>query len=413
MAQTPVPDLSFSLFSCPDCGQRTRRLPGMLPDVGDDVDWSARDFDGIRRFMLEELAARFPERRQWTPADLEVVLVEILAAVLDQLSDMADRVAHEASLETARHPASVRRLLAFIGYDAVGRAYGNGEISVDPVTERGRAEAALDQFWLDEPEKMDVARSDGPARVYQQHRMVTVDDYALRLDDHPLALRAKSSSGWTGSWQLLSVAVILADTKWRLDTAFPHPDDPDIVALPPQERRRAEDRIALLRARTETFHKETGLAVPLWDTRPTLRGLVRPLIDSFRMAAQPVDLIDAVPVGIAIVVSLIVRPTYYRSEVRSAAEAVLGSGPGGFFEPGRQDFGQDLFASDLIAALMGLDGVENVCLIRFKRVGNSNPENAETARIQLDGLEVAVCDNDRARLHRGYFQIRLNGGVSG
>ena len=413
MAQSPVPKLSFSVFDCPDCGERSYMLPGALPDVGDDVDWGARDFDGIRRFMLEELAARFPERRQWTPADMEVVLSEILAAVLDQLSDMADRVAHEGTLENARHPASVRRLLAFIGYDAVIAAYSTGEISIDPIAEPDDAEAALDQLWLDDPHTMDAARAEGPAHVYDQHRMVTVDDYALRLDDHPMVLRAKSSSAWTGSWETISVAVILADTGWRLDTVFPHPDDPAIVALPPQDKRKAEERIARLRARTDAYHKEIGLPLPLWDTRPSLRGLIRPLVDAYRMAAQPVDLIDAVPVGIAIVVSLIVRPTYFRSEVRRAAETALGNGPGGFFEPGRLGFGEDLFASDLIAMLMGLDGVENVCLIRFKRVGDTNPDDAETARIQLDGLEIAVCDNDRARLERGYFQIRLNGGARG
>lgn len=413
MAQSPVPELSFSVFACPDCGERTYRLPGPLPDIGDDVDWRARDFDGFRRFMLEELAARFPERTQWTPADLEVVLVEVLAAVLDQLSDMTDRVAHEATLETARHPASVRRLLSFIGYDAVTAAFSTGVISIDPVADRGEAVKALDQLWLDEPHVMDGARAEGPARVYDQHRMVTVDDYALRLDDHPMVLRAKSSSDWTGSWETISVAVILADTGWRLDTVFPHPADPAIVALPPAERRKAEERIARLRARTEAYHKEIGLAPPLWETRPSLRGIIRPLIDAYRMATQPVDLIDAVPVGIAIVVSLVVRPTYFRSEVRRAAETALGNGAGGFFEPGRLGFGEDLFASDLIAMLMGLDGVENVCLIRFKRVGDSNPENAETARIRLDGLEIAVCDNDRARLERGYVQIRVNGGARG
>lgn len=413
MAQTPVADLTFSVFACPDCGERNFSLPGPLPDIGDDFDWTARDFDGLRRFMMEELAARFPERQRWTPADMEVVLVEMLAATLDQLSDMTDRIAHEATLESARHPASVRRLLSFIGYDAMSAAFASGDIAIDPIAERDEAKTALEQFWLDEPHTMDRARIEGPARVYDQNRMVTIDDYALRADDHPLVLRAKSASAWTGSWESISVAVILADTAWRLDSAFPHPDDPDIIALTPEPKRRAEERIERLRRKTEAYHKEIGLAVPLWDTHPTLRGLIRPLIDVYRMAAQPVDLIDAVPVGIAIVVSLVVRPTYFRSEVRRAAEAALGNGPGGFFEPGRLGFGEDLFAGDLIAMLMGLDGVENVCLIRFKRVGDSNPDVAETARIQLDGLELAVCDNDRSKLERGYFQIRLNGGASG
>ena len=47
----------------------------------------------LAKGKAEELAARFPERRRWTPGDLEVVMVEVMAALLDQLSDMADRVA--------------------------------------------------------------------------------------------------------------------------------------------------------------------------------------------------------------------------------------------------------------------------------------------------------------------------------
>ena len=85
-----------------------------------------RDYDGFRLFMLEELAARFPERTRWTPADMEVVLVEQLAALLDQLSDMLDRIAGEGYLETARRPDSVRRLLGLIGYDAVKMAQAHG-----------------------------------------------------------------------------------------------------------------------------------------------------------------------------------------------------------------------------------------------------------------------------------------------
>ena len=121
MAEDPKSTLLFQ-GTCPDCGERQVELPAPLPEIGDDFDWQVRDFDSIRRFMLEELAARFPERTRWTAADMEVVLVEALAAVLDQLSDMVDRVGAEAYLESARRPESVRRLLKLIGYDALGLA---------------------------------------------------------------------------------------------------------------------------------------------------------------------------------------------------------------------------------------------------------------------------------------------------
>src|SRR5262249_56577194 len=97
----------------------------------------------------------------WTPADLEVVVIEALAAGLDQLSDMADRVSAEAYLETARRPESVRRLLGFIGFDAATLA----RLHDDPPSQPGalRKEEKLDQLWTDDPTLMERARRGGAA----------------------------------------------------------------------------------------------------------------------------------------------------------------------------------------------------------------------------------------------------------
>ena len=141
MAENPKITLEFG-GHCPDCAERRVSLPPALPVAGDDFDWLVRDFDSFRRFMLEELAARYPERNRWTPGDLEVVLVEVLAAVLDQLSDMADRTAAEATLETARRPQSVRRLLSLIGFDAAAEA----GLTDDPAGTQTREEK-LEQLW--------------------------------------------------------------------------------------------------------------------------------------------------------------------------------------------------------------------------------------------------------------------------
>ena len=77
-----------------------------------------------------------------------------------------------------------------------------------------------------------------------------------------------------------------------------------------------------------------GLTVPDWSKAPTFRSILFGFIDAYRMTGQPTVLLDAVVVGIAILVSLIVRPTFYQSEIRAAAEAALGDGPDRIF-PGR------------------------------------------------------------------------------
>lgn len=409
MADTPKPVLTFadpgSLTGCFGCAERRIDIPGQLPDPGDDFDWRVRDYDGFRQFMLEELSARFPERTRWTPADLEVVIVEVLAAMLDRQSDAADRIFSEGFLETARRPDSLRRLLSLIGYDAVAEADALGQIDIDQATSANVANSLLDTFWARNPHIMNEARKAGPRSIRTQHRMVSVSDYAERLEDHPLVLRAQIWTDWSGSWETIFVAVIAWDTGLLLDDPVPLAEgDPDM----PQFKRREK-----LRADIELFNERRRIAVPVWDRDPTIRTVLRPYVDQYRMAGQEVILRDAVPVGITIIVAIVVNPNYFRSEVSTAAAAALGRGEGGFFEPGRLKFGEDLFASDVIAELMRLDGIDNVCLIRFKRSGNDHPDQTGNGRIRLDGLELAICDNDADRLERGYLTIKTNGGLAG
>ncbi len=391
MAETPIPVLNFEGF-CPDCGERKVSLPLPLPRVGDDFDWSVRDYDGFRLFMLEELAARFPERTRWTPADMEVVLAEQLAAMLDQLSDMLDRVAAEAYLATARRPESVRRLLSVIGYDAIRLAQAHGMIDpgeADPVQQR----TLLESLWFKEPAAMEYARRAGPREIFTQRRMVTLEDYAHRLEDHPLVLRAAASQQWGGSWFVVRVALI----NWR---------NINLDATPPVLSSK-------LKTAVEIFHAERGLCVPDWAANPSFRSILRPYLDAYRMVGQEVLLQDAVPVGISLSISLRVKPEYFQSEVRESARQALGMGPGGFFEPGRLRFGEDLHSSDLVQALMALDGVAHVCVNRFKRIGNQFADQIETGHIELKGLEIAVCDNDPARPERGYYRLVMHGGRLG
>jgi hypothetical protein len=469
MAQDPEPRLIFN-DSCSDCGVREVELPEPLPAVGDDFDWLLRDYDGFRLFMLEELAARFPERRRWTPADMEVVIVETLSVVLDQLSDMLDRVHAEAFLESARRPDSVRRLLAMIGYDAVAMAAEAANIpdAIPPTGEsddqkRARLtvfhralqsmlddfqsiieseltpaqqtqlqafiaspeqapaaaldsvqhfldnaprfvararDFALERYWTLYPHAMDTARAAGPRAIHTQKRMVTVNDYAERLEDHPLVMAAHGFGRWTGAWTTICVAVILYNNM-LLD----EPLSPVAVG--------GSEALALLIGAVNDFLRERNLEPPEWPANPTPRTVLRPYLDAYRMAGREVFLQDAEPVGISISLSVRVAANYFESEVRRAVANALGTGLGGFFVAGRLKFGQDLHASDLIETVMALDGVQSVCLNRFKRVGKRFPDQSDDGRIQLDGLEIAVCDNDPLRPERGSLRIVMHGGQRG
>lgn len=84
------------------------------------LDYLARDFNSLRQLMLDRMSVRLPD---WTPpggqrnpADLGVVLVELLAYVGDQLSYRQDAVATEAYLGTCRLRTSARRHARLVDY---------------------------------------------------------------------------------------------------------------------------------------------------------------------------------------------------------------------------------------------------------------------------------------------------------
>ena len=413
MADTPAVVLSFSDGrTCPDCGVRTVVLPEQIPAIGDDFDWLVRDYDGFRLFMLEQLLARFPERTRWTPADMEVVLVETLSVLLDQLSDMLDRVHAEAFLETARRPESVRRLLAMIGYDAI--AHAGIEYVAQDIDQRRVATAQLDREWSRNPRLMELARAAGPAAIHDNHRMVSTSDYAERIADHPLGLRAHAWSRWTGSWTTISIAVICYDNV-ALD------DQLEVPAIGDDDSPKL-----LVRREVDAFHIERGLRAPYAThtldessvsveqlPNPRLRTVLRMFVDAYRMVGQEVLLEDAEPVGVVIAISVRITGDYFRSEIINAVAQALGTGPEGFFHPGRLAFGEDLHASDIFATVMTIDGVQAACLNRFKRVGAAYADQADSGRIALSGIEVAVCDNDPLRPQRGQLRITVHGGRKG
>jgi len=397
VADPPRTQLVFT-GGCPDCARReVTGLPGPLPEVGNDFDWQVRDYDGFRLFMLEELAARFPERKRWTPADMEVVLVEALAAVLDQLSDMADRVAAEAFLATARRPDSVRQLLQFIGYDAVRQAYAAGQIQTDPAAHPDDARRELELAWVESPYLMEDARRAGPRDIHDQHRMVTVEDYGRLVEEHPVVRRANATLQWSGSWSQVRVVVVGWQNR-KLDE-----DEAGGAPVPG----------TVLMGEVKRFHLERGLQEPAWTEKTRFRDLLGPYVEQYRILNQEVLLQDAVPVGISLSLTVQVDPNYFQSEVRRAVEQVLGTGPGGFFEPGRLRFGEDIRAGDVIQALVKLDGVQTVCFDRFKRLGGGYADQTSSGRIALEGIELAVCDGDPAHPERGSYRLRMQGGRPG
>lgn len=252
MADLPEQILEFH-DGCPDCGERRAQLPPPLPGVADDFDWKARDYDSLRLFMMQELAHRFPDRRRWTPADMEVVIVELLAAAFDRASHAIDAVQGERFLATAWRPQSVRRLLQLIGYAAAERIRDE-TLAALPPPEPGVVETreqSLERLWRLEPGLMEAARAEGPRLIAEQRRMVTLDDHETVLSAHPLVARAQARLVWTGAWNTILVSALLEGDR-ALDEGLPVPG--------------SGVEADLLWRDIERFHHEQNLPLPTSGT---------------------------------------------------------------------------------------------------------------------------------------------------
>ena len=110
--------ITFSFKAgCPswfDCEQTTVCPPPVVTPPN--FSYLAKDFASFRSLMLDRMSTILPAWTERNPADLGIVLVELLAFVGDYLSYQQDAVSTEAYLATARRRTSVRRHVKLVDY---------------------------------------------------------------------------------------------------------------------------------------------------------------------------------------------------------------------------------------------------------------------------------------------------------
>ncbi|MFD7121775.1 putative baseplate assembly protein [Streptomyces sp. NPDC059922] len=97
-------------------GTAAPHTPAPVIDAAPVIDYTARDYDTIRRLILDRLALTTPGWVERNAADLGTTLVELIAHTADLMSHQQDAVATEAYLDTARRRVSVRRHVRLIDY---------------------------------------------------------------------------------------------------------------------------------------------------------------------------------------------------------------------------------------------------------------------------------------------------------
>jgi hypothetical protein len=115
------PLLSTVAFSfkveCPtdfDCLPQQMCVPAAPAEP--EIDYLGKDYSSFRRLILDRMAQLTFDWQERNPADLGVVLVELLAYVGDYLSYQQDATATEAYLGTARRRVSIRRHARLVDY---------------------------------------------------------------------------------------------------------------------------------------------------------------------------------------------------------------------------------------------------------------------------------------------------------
>jgi hypothetical protein len=222
-----------------------------------------------------------------------------------------------------------------------------------------------------DPEPLDTVRELAPHAFRSQLRAVTSLDHAEVAAGVEGVQRAVARRRWSGSWYAQEVTL-------------------DLVAA------RAGD--------------------------PSVGRDVTTLLERRRMAGVDIEVAPPVPVPLEIIVGICVADGYLRSDVRAAlvrtmSAGVLPDGRRGFFHPDNFTFGQSLFLSDLVAAVMAVPGVSLVDVddgggsgLRFRRLGL--PADGEVARGRIDAAarEVLRADSDPSTPENGRFDMVLRGG---
>jgi len=177
------------------------RQPPPAPPPGPDIDYLARDYASFRRLMLDRLSTVMPEWTERSPADLGVVLVEVLAYAADQLSYYQDAVATEAYLSTARQRISARRharLLDYAMHDGCNarvwlqiqvRSATSGSPSTLQVLTGGSPPLTLApdsaDYWQDLAEGAQVFVPLAPFNLYPAHNQISFYTWGARVVSLP------------------------------------------------------------------------------------------------------------------------------------------------------------------------------------------------------------------------------------
>lgn len=129
---------SFKVECAADADCAVHDVCPPAPRSAPTIDYLAKDWDSLRRVMLDRMSLLLPGWRERNPADLGITLVELLAWLGDELSWRQDAAATEGWFGTARRRTSLRRHARLVDHrvhdGSNARAWVQVEVTGEGVT---------------------------------------------------------------------------------------------------------------------------------------------------------------------------------------------------------------------------------------------------------------------------------------
>ena len=126
---------SFKVL-CPsdlDCAPAPPDCPPLSEDLPP-IDYLAKDFLSFRRALSDFSALRYPDWQERSEADFGMMVMEALCAIADDLSYTQDRIAAEATLETATQHRSILHHARLVDYEPRPATAARVWLQLDVVT---------------------------------------------------------------------------------------------------------------------------------------------------------------------------------------------------------------------------------------------------------------------------------------
>jgi hypothetical protein len=153
---------------------------------------------------------------------------------------------------------------------------------------------------------------------------------------------------------------------------------------------------------------------------PELRRELEDFIDTRRLAGYDLEVIGAIYLPIDLTIEFCVAPGSRAADVHQALLQVLSNadlpdGRQGFFHPDNFSFGDNLYVSQIYAAVMSVPGIESAQITRLARLHAAQPEDETSNNLRQGFLAVGTdqiirLDNDRNFPENGVLTIRPRGG---